>query len=580
MTASAVVRVVPDVTGLDKEFDYTIPEAMVPAVRPGTVVRVPLHGRRVRGWVAELDPPDAVARERLRPIAKVSSIGPAAELIDLARWAAVRWAAGRLRPFLVAASPPSNVAGLPPPAHTSGAAEPVHPDAMRALAFERAMFRLPPTADVLPVLTAAAGRGPLLVVVPSVDRARIEAHRLRRAGLSVALMPQEWARAAGGVDVVIGARIAAWAPCPGLAAAVVVDEHDEALQEERSPTWHARDVVIERVRRAGAVVLATSPCPTVIGLAALDERLVKVPTGEERAAWPIVEVVDRTRDEPWKTSLVTSPLIRHLRDHERTVVCVHNTPGRARVLACRSCRALARCETCQAAVGLDDDRRLTCRRCGTTRPPVCLECGASAFANLRPGVTRLREELEAAAGRHVVAVTGRDEGSPPSAGVYVGTEAVLHRLPRADTVAFLDIDTELLAPRYRAAEQAMALLVRGARLAGPRAAGGRLLVQTFLPRHHVVQAALLADPGRVAEDERAQRRLLDLPPFAALASMSGKGSDEMAAELRAISDVDVGGAAGSYVVRGASWTNLGRALIGATRPKGSRVRMVVDPPRL
>ena len=83
-------------------------------------------------------------------------------------------------------------------------------------------------------------------------------------------------------------------------------------------------------------------------------------------------------------------------------------PAAARVLACRSCRALVRCARCDAAVGLADDGTLSCRRCGQTRPAVCLGCGASAFANLRPGVTRLREELEAAAGRPVVAITGSD----------------------------------------------------------------------------------------------------------------------------------------------------------------------------
>jgi primosomal protein N' (replication factor Y) (superfamily II helicase) len=424
-----------------------------------------------------------------------------------------------------------------------------------------------------------AGRGPLLAAVASVERARLEAIHLRRVGLSVAVVPQEWARAAAGVDVVIGARAAAWAPCPDLAGVAIVDEHDEALQEERSPTWHARDVLLERARRAGAAALVVSPCPTVVGLAAAQFRVTRAAAAEERASWPIVEVVDRSRDEPWKTSLVTSPLVRHLRDADRTVVCVHNTPGRARILACRTCRNLARCETCQAAVALDDDGRLTCRRCGTTRPPVCLECGGSAFANLRPGVTRLREELEAAAGRPVVAVTGGDEHAPAAAGVYVGTEAVLHRVHRADTVAFLDIDRELLAPRYRAAEQAMALLVRGARLTGPRAGGGRVLVQTFLPRHDVIRAALLADPGRLVAGELARRQLLELPPFGALASVTGSGSDEVVAALRSIPGVTVGGSAGDYLARAASWDVLGRALIAAPRPRGSRVRVVVDPPR-
>jgi primosomal protein N' (replication factor Y) len=422
-------------------------------------------------------------------------------------------------------------------------------------------------------------RGPVLVVVPSVDRARLEAARLRRAGLAVAVAPTEWAAGAGGVDVVIGARAAAWAPCAGMAAVIVVDEHDESLQEERSPTWHARDVVLERARRAGVPALLVSPCPSVAGLAAVAGHVSRPAIDDERAGWPIVEVVDRSRDEPWKTSLVTSALITQLRDPTRTVVCVHNTPGRARILACRSCRTLARCAVCEAAVGLADDGTLACRRCGTVRPQVCLHCGASAFANLRPGVTRLREELEAAAGRPVVAVTGRDDEPPVAAGVYVGTEAVLHRVRRADVVAFLDIDAELLAPRYRAAEQAMALLVRGARLAGRRGDGGRLLVQTFLPRHEVVRAALLADPGRLVEPERARRRLLGLPPFAALAAISGAGSDEVAAALREVPGVDVGGSDRAYTARAATWDDLGRAIIATPRPRGSRVRVAVDPPR-
>jgi primosomal protein N' (replication factor Y) len=234
---------------------------------------------------------------------------------------------------------------------------------------------------------------------------------------------------------------------------------------------------------------------------------------------------------------------------------------------------------CDAAVGLDDDGALACRRCGTVRPAVCLQCGASSFANLRPGVTRVREELEAAAGRPVVAVTGRDDELPPAAGIYVGTEAVLHRVPRADVVAFLDIDAELLAPRYRAAEQAMALLARGARLTGGRRDGGRLLVQTVLPRHEVVQAALLADPGRLVEPERARRRLLGLPPFAALAAISGTGSDEFAARLRLVDRIDVGGGDGRWTARAATWDRLGTAINATPRPKAARLRIEVDPPR-
>ncbi len=437
---------------------------------------------------------------------------------------------------------------------------------------------LPPASSPIDAIVSATHVGRALVVMPTVARAEAMAAALVRRGLGVAVMPRHWARAAAGVDVVIGARGAAWAPCPDLSVAVVIDEHDETLQEERNPTWHARDVVIERARRAGVQVLLTSPCPTVSGVDAVGGRLAPLPVDEARAGWPIVELVDRSDEEPWRTSLLSSALIRRLRGDQR-VICVHNTTGRARILACRTCRALVRCTRCDAAVGLSDGRRLICPRCGTERPAVCQVCGGSGFANLRPGVTRLREELEAAAGRPVMAVTGSDSSSPEPAEIYVGTEAVLHRVDQADVVAFLDFDRELLAPRYRAGEQAMALLTKAARLLGRRQRGGRLMVQTFMPHHEVIQAALLADPARLIDAERRRRELLGLPPSRALARVSGPGSDEVAEQLRRSGGVSVGGGPNDYLVTAPTWHELGMALITAERPKGARVRVAVDPPR-
>ncbi len=69
------------------------------------------------------------------------------------------------------------------------------------------MLRLPPRVDVMPTILAAVALGPTLVVVPEHSTAQLIATRLRRAGLSVALVPDDWAMAAAGVDVVIGTAI-------------------------------------------------------------------------------------------------------------------------------------------------------------------------------------------------------------------------------------------------------------------------------------------------------------------------------------------------------------------------------------
>jgi primosomal protein N' (replication factor Y) len=577
--APLTVTVVPDVTGLDKTFDYLVPTELHHVVRVGTMVRVPLHGRRVGGWVVRVGPPTGdVAVDRLVPLLARAGDGPSAELVDLAHWAADRWGAPRVRPLLVTASPSVRVRAVGTGRPAVVGARPDASAGVRRLLTEHpagGVVRVAPTDDVMPVITAASERGRVLLIHPSTTQVSLLAARLRSLGRSVAVMPHDWASAAAGVDVVIGGRAAVWAPGPDLAAIVVLDEHDEALQEERAPTWHARDVAIERAGRAGVPCVLVSPCPTVSALAWSGTRWLRPSRTDEREGWPIVEVIDRSDVEPWKRSLLTSPLIAALRDAGRRVVCVHNTPGRARLLACRSCRSLVTCEVCSASVVQDDDGLLHCRRCDTSRPPVCQQCGSTALANVRPGVTRLRDELEAAAGRPVMAVTGQAADEPLHGDVFVGTEAVLHRVREADVVAFVDLDSELLAPRYRAGEQTMALLVRAARLLGPRRDGGRLLIQTHLPHHEVVQAALLADPGRVAKLEADRRRTLRLPPFAALGHVSGTGAAEFVADTHLMAAPDGDG----FLVRADSWDALGPVLAATPRPPGSRLRVEVDPAR-
>ena len=542
------------------------------------MVRIELHGRRVGGWVVAVGvmPPPGVA---LRPLAKRSGRGPTPDLIELAGWAAWRWA-GRPASLLRTASPERVVAALPPPDRPSRRAPSSSPLTDAALADARSVLRLPPAADRVEVVLAAAALGNALVLCPTAATAHGLAVRLRRAGLPVALHPQDWARGLAGTTVV-GTRAAAWAPVAGLAAIVVLDEHDEAHQQEQSPTWHARDVALERAARADVPCLLTSPCPT---LEARAVAVVHAPDRTtERAGWPVVEVVDRRDEDPGRAGLYSDALVRLLRSDAR-VLCVLNRTGRSRLLACAACGGLAACEACGASVDQPDEV-LHCRRCGTERPTICLACGGMKFRNVRAGVTRVGEELEALVGEPVVEVTAASEPGEAGSRVMVGTEAILQRIDRADAVAFLDLDQELLAPRYRAAEQAFALVARAARIAarsgsGRSRAAGRVLLQTRLPDHEVVRAAVLGDPERVADAERARRQLLGFPPYAALAEVSGASAPAFIAELGTPAGVQVAEVAdGRWLLRAPDHPTLCDALAAVKRPPG-RLRIEVDPLRV
>ncbi len=106
-----VVRVRPDEPGLDKLFDYVVPAELDEQVRVGTVVRIALAGRRVAGWVVadDVEPPDGVEPQ---PLAKVTGWGPPPELLELADWAAWRWA-GRPASLLRTATAATAVRALP-----------------------------------------------------------------------------------------------------------------------------------------------------------------------------------------------------------------------------------------------------------------------------------------------------------------------------------------------------------------------------------------------------------------------------------------------------------------------------------
>ena len=435
-----VVRVLPDEGAIDKTFDYLVPSTWGDQVRVGDRVRVALGGRRIGGWVVATDvaPPAGVS---LRPLAKWSGRGPGQDLIDLAVWAAWRWA-GRRASFLRTASPERVVRRFPgaPAAGVRVAHEPGGDPSVRehagaavrlareALGHPAAVVRLPPAVDPAPVALEAARRGNALVLCPTAALARAVAGHLERAGVPVARQPDDWALGAVGATVV-GTRAAAWAPVAGLAAVVVIDEHDESHQQEQAPTWHARDVAAERARRAGVPCVLTSPCPS---LQALDQGRLLVPSRtDEREGWPVVDAVDMRREDP-RSGLLTPALVRLLRS-DRRVLCVLNRTGRARLLACAACGELARCERCDAAVAQPSPTELACPRCETVRPLVCAACGAGRLKALRQGVTRVRDEIEALVHEPVDEVTAaRPAGDGPATRVVVGTEATLHQIDRAD----------------------------------------------------------------------------------------------------------------------------------------------------
>lgn len=571
-------RVRPDVPALDRVFDYEVPDALADSVRVGAIVRVELHGRRVRGWVVATDVvPEA---EALRPLLSVSSAGPPAGVVDLCRWIAWRWA-GPLPLVLRAASPPNVVDATIP-------FGPVR--AGRDHTVELVVW--PPAADRRELVTARlAAEGSTIVVLPDAARAATYARELARAGRIVAAFGSErpdaartaaWATAARGGCTVVGGRRAVLAPVPDLAAVVVLDEGDEALKEQRIPAWSARDVAAERARRAQVPLTLVTPAPTIDAAVLAPGHPVRA---TDRAGWTRLEVVDPRDEQPGRQLLTDrlTAVVRAELGEQHRVVGVLNRKGRARLLFCDTCGSVARCERCDAAVG-EGGEGLGCERCGRTRPRICTVCHGTVLRAHRLGVSRVRDALAGIFPSVEIAEVDATRHEVPTAPLVVGTEAALHRVRGpVGLVAFLEFDQELLAARYRAAEQAMWLLVRASRLVGGRR--GRVLVQTRVPDHEILLAARDGDPLRVTAAERGRRELLGFPPFGGLAELSGNQDAvaTAATALRAAGLEVLGPDVARALIRAPSSAALADALAGTdlepARARG-RLRVEVDPLRV
>lgn len=598
MLGESICRVRPDLPAVAREFDYLVPDPLHAEIQVGTIVRVPLQGRSVRGWVTAIDVATIADPQRLLPVGKVVGAGPPADVISLCEWAAWRWA-GTPVAFMRAASPPNAVRA---PWPSSGNTFDLGSSRREVLAWPPAADRRELVADRI------ATTGSTIVIVPDDSRVGSLVKYLERAGHTALLMhsgesaaqrTRAWSDARTGRCVVIGGRTAIWVPVPDLASVIVLDEGDEGLQEERSPTWNARDVAAMRASRSGASLTLVGVVPSLEAIAIAGDP-VRPPAIQERNGWPQLEVVD-LREEPPGTALLSERLARALHravDAGGRAICIVNRKGRARQLTCFSCDSLAVCERCNSAV-VEGERgterglvsaRLSCPQCGTVRPMICLGCHGTRMRARRVGISRLRDDLALLLPRSEVVAVEAATDDVPDVPVLMGTEAVLHRLPPGRPLllaAFLDLDQELAAHRYRAAPQAVALLARAARLLGPRNGNGRLLIQTRLPQHEVIDVALTGDPTRLLENETERRREVSYPPFGALAEVSGSSAAVMALLANLPSEISVLGptetATGQRALLHAmSDMELADALVLGSpvgRAEG-RLRIAVDPPRV
>jgi len=367
--------------------------------------------------------------------------------------------------------------------------------------------------------------------------------------------------AAGQAPVVVGARSALFLPFPELGLIVVDEEHDVSFKQEEGVVYHARDMAVVRARLEDAPVVLVSATPsleTVVNVRAGRYDSLHLPDRHGRATMPAIEAVDMRQAElpvgRWLGPRLVSALAATFQAGEQAMLFL-NRRGYAPLTLCRACGHRLGCPNCSA--WLVEHRRLgrlQCHHCGHTMalPEVCPHCGeVGRLAALGPGVERLAEEVATTFPSARSAMMASDTLTGPHAAealvqrmagreidLLIGTQVMAkgHHFPFLTLVGVVDADLGLAGGDLRAAERTYQLLHQVAGRAGRAAYPGRVILQTYMPEHPVMQALIAGDRDGFVEAEIAARRERALPPFGRLAALivSGPSEAEVQATARAL----------------------------------------------
>lgn len=426
------------------------------------------------------------------------------------------------------------------------------------------------TAIYVEAIVAAleAGR-PALVLVPEITLALPLVDRLRadvsaetaliHSGLAPGERADEWRRIrAGGVQVVVGTRLAIGAPLADAGVVIVDEEHDAAYKSDRTPRLQARDAAIELGRRAGAAVILGSATPAVetLGRARLGRyRRVVLPTRPSGAP-PRVEVVDlRAELAEGNRGLLSGRLAAALSALDTTAgeraILVINRRGTASAVICRDCGTAQACPECaRPLVFHQAGMTLRCHHCGRASPLAarCPTCGSPRIRYLGGGTQRVEAEVRARFPMLRVGRLDRDVAERREAAervvaaftdgrldVLVGTSLVAKGMdiPEVTLVGVVSADVALNLPDERAAERTYQLLAQAVGRAGRGATPGFALIQSYQPEHPAIQAVVRGDPAAFYDAELTTRERWSAPPFGRYVKLTVGLPDPAAAEREA-----------------------------------------------
>ena len=359
------------------------------------------------------------------------------------------------------------------------------------------------------------------------------------SGLNASERYDEWKRLKDGeAKIAIGARSAIFAPLANIGAIIIDEEHDTSYLSESNPRYDTKSVAKFRAHLNNAVLVLGSATPdmeTYLEASRGEYELISLPERISKHKLPEMEIVDMVQEfRSGNRSIFSMALIDAIKqtlERGEQAMLFLNRRGFASFIKCKECGYVAKCEDCDISLTYHkEDNELKCHYCGRRYHALtkCPNCGSTQIRQGRIGTEKVVEELKSffpdvrTLRMDNDTTTRRDSYfkilsafGAHEADILVGTQMIAkgHDFSNVTLVGILEADSALYFSDYRSSERTFQLITQVAGRAGRAEKQGRVILQTYAPRHYVFQFGKMYDYVGFWKKEINTRLVTKFPPY-------------------------------------------------------------------
>lgn len=362
------------------------------------------------------------------------------------------------------------------------------------------------------------------------------------SGLSAGERFDEWRRLlSGNAKIAVGARSCIFAPLQNVGIIIIDEEHDGSYISESNPRYNTIEIAKFRSTQNNCPLVLGSATPSLDSYSKVmsgEYKLFELPIRANGKPMPEIQIVDMLNEiRNGNTNMFSRSLLVNLEEcvkEKNQAMIFINRRGFSSFMMCRECGYVAKCTDCDVSLVYHKaENKLKCHYCGKRFHvlDVCPQCGSKSIKQGAVGTEQVVLELKKYFPDVPIFRMDNDTTRNKNAhekilsefrqtkpSILVGTQMIAkgHDIPNVTLVGIVDADQSLYQSHYKSAERTFALITQVSGRAGRSEKVGRVILQTYNPKHYVYRFAKLYNYKGFFDKEVNLRKTTGFPPYSTI----------------------------------------------------------------